>query len=156
MHFVALLSMLHHSLPSAHGRSDAFRDDTFLSLPCTAQDFSSPSCLLHLPAWPRLQHLVVREVHPTSITADELALLAAATSLRRLELTYAAANVHNGCHVAGSHAEAEPMEVRCRRLALIAVRYMCASQPPCVGRLNYSVQEMRRTLPQCTVAELGA
>ena len=100
--------------------------------------------------------VVVREVHPTSITADELALLAAATSLRRLELTYAAANVHNGCHVAGSHAEAEPMEVRCRRLALIAVRYMCASQPPCVGRLNYSVQEMRRTLPQCTVAELGA
>lgn len=44
-------------------------------------------CLPHLPAWPKLQALLLDGVHPTCIKAEHLALLQAAPCLRRLKFS---------------------------------------------------------------------
>ncbi|PRW33212.1 toll-like receptor 3 [Chlorella sorokiniana] len=52
----------------------------------TQLECNSVAFLSHLPAWPHLQGLLLAEVRPTTITAEHVALLAAAPSLRRLTL----------------------------------------------------------------------
>ncbi|PRW33187.1 F-box domain-containing [Chlorella sorokiniana] len=46
------------------------------------------ACLPHLAAWPNLQSLALLHVRPTSVTSEQLALLAAAPGLRRLAFSY--------------------------------------------------------------------
>ncbi|PRW33282.1 F-box-like domain [Chlorella sorokiniana] len=52
--------------------------------PLTRLELNSAASLQQLAAWPDLQELRLRSVRPTSITAQQLAQLAAAPSLRRL------------------------------------------------------------------------
>lgn len=58
------------------------------------QECNSTACLEHLPtAWPSLQVLQLRGgVLPTAITPEQLALLAVAPHLQRLELFVDASN----------------------------------------------------------------
>ena len=56
-----------------------------------SQEINSQACLPHLPTWPHLQALLLRDVHPTSIKAEHVALLAAAPSLKRLVFSRSAA-----------------------------------------------------------------
>lgn len=48
------------------------------------QEINSLACLRYLPAWPHLRTLLLRDMQPTRITEEHVALLAAAPSLRRL------------------------------------------------------------------------
>lgn len=50
----------------------------------SVQECRDLKCLLHLPAWPKLQALLLNGVRPTYIEIEQLALLQAAPCLRRL------------------------------------------------------------------------
>ncbi|PRW33299.1 f-box leucine rich repeat [Chlorella sorokiniana] len=73
--------------------------------------FGSPACLAHLSAWPHLQELFLERVHPTSVTAEQLAQLAAATSLRRLVFEfYGAGSLDEAAAAVAQRKEADRME----------------------------------------------
>ena len=54
--------------------------------PHAVQDFTSTVCIGHLPSWPALEELFLWCMPPTAIQPEHVALLAAATRLRRLAL----------------------------------------------------------------------
>ena len=52
------------------------------------QDVYASACLANLAAWPNLQELTLVHVPPTNVTAEQLALLSAASSLRCLTFAH--------------------------------------------------------------------
>lgn len=76
------------------------------------------ACVAHLASWPHLQQLLLGRVQPTSVTAEQLALLAAAANLRRLASSYSICGPID--HEQAERQEAAKLEVRC------LVRSACA------------------------------
>lgn len=134
------------------------------------QDVHGSACLANLPAWPNLQELSLLHVRPTSITAEQLALLSAAPSLRRFVLA------HYGCtkevaREAAWQMEAERIVVSgedCGPMPVVGcvceqssawplpVSLLCIMPPMLAasGMLEISLpylQELQQALPRCIV-----
>lgn len=95
-----------------------------------SQELDSLACLAHLPTWPTLQELRLCE-HPSSVTAtaEYVALLAAAPSLRRLAFYSPAAE---------QEEERQRMQVRFRlaEQGLVEVRGEAAGENATAGQVT--------------------
>lgn len=146
------------------------------SLPYAVQEFSGSACLEFLPSWPSLQVLALDGVRPTRLTISEMEALAAAPSLRRLELACSLASEGGAMAL---RQEAERMLVRtwrdsaCKLQGLLPLPGSCPSWHRALARSPSicmhglacraicqptrrgwaPLQEIERRLPGCTVAE---